>query len=124
MRSPRTEVEDEESKALLSSEESHNSGQLDPAIVEAIRSDIWRLIIRYSVFGVILTVITLATLIFGFGCRIKTHPNLAFHGSELRSNGTHDFKRTVLMVSIDGLRCVHHHQWQVRTVLNSVVLQR
>ncbi|KAF9454872.1 Phosphodiest-domain-containing protein [Macrolepiota fuliginosa MF-IS2] len=32
------------------------------------------------------------------------HPNLAFHGSSLRSNGTHDFRRTVLLVSIDGLR--------------------
>ncbi|PFH53376.1 hypothetical protein AMATHDRAFT_138050 [Amanita thiersii Skay4041] len=32
------------------------------------------------------------------------HPNLRFTGSELRSNGTHDFKRTVLIVSIDGLR--------------------
>ena len=26
---------------------------------------------------------------------------------ELRSNGTHDFKRTVLIISIDGLRCVY-----------------
>lgn len=34
----------------------------------------------------------------------SSHPNLAFHGAELRSNGTHDFKRTVLLVSIDGLR--------------------
>lgn len=33
-----------------------------------------------------------------------THPNLLFHGNGLRSNGTHDFKRTVLIVSIDGLR--------------------
>ncbi|KAF7298845.1 Type I phosphodiesterase nucleotide pyrophosphatase [Mycena indigotica] len=33
-----------------------------------------------------------------------THPNLLFHGDGLRSNGTHDFKRTVLIVSIDGLR--------------------
>jgi hypothetical protein len=32
------------------------------------------------------------------------HPNLLFHGGSLRSNGTHDFRRTVLMVSIDGLR--------------------
>lgn len=32
------------------------------------------------------------------------HPNSQFVGSELRSNGTHDFKRTVLIVSIDGLR--------------------
>ncbi|KAF7348334.1 Type I phosphodiesterase nucleotide pyrophosphatase [Mycena sanguinolenta] len=33
-----------------------------------------------------------------------THPNLLFHGDNVRSNGTHDFKRTVLIVSIDGLR--------------------
>ncbi|KAJ7625296.1 alkaline-phosphatase-like protein [Mycena polygramma] len=33
-----------------------------------------------------------------------THPNLMFHGAGVRSNGTHDFKRTVLIVSIDGLR--------------------
>ncbi|KAJ7600864.1 Phosphodiest-domain-containing protein [Mycena floridula] len=33
-----------------------------------------------------------------------THPNLLFHGNDLRSNGTHEFKRTVLIVSIDGLR--------------------
>ena len=34
------------------------------------------------------------------------HPNLHFHGEEVRSNGTHDFKRTVLIISIDGLRYV------------------
>lgn len=30
--------------------------------------------------------------------------HLLFHGDDIRSNGTHEFKRTVLMVSIDGLR--------------------
>jgi hypothetical protein len=30
--------------------------------------------------------------------------DLHFNGDTLRSNGTHDFKRTVLLVSIDGLR--------------------
>jgi hypothetical protein len=29
---------------------------------------------------------------------------LHFNGDTLRSNGTHNFKRTVLLVSIDGLR--------------------
>ncbi|KAK0487700.1 alkaline-phosphatase-like protein [Armillaria novae-zelandiae] len=33
-----------------------------------------------------------------------SHPNLHFQGEEVRSNGTHDFKRTVLIISIDGLR--------------------
>jgi hypothetical protein len=37
---------------------------------------------------------------------LPTHPNLLFHGGALRSNGTHDFRRTVLLVSIDGLRWV------------------
>lgn len=36
----------------------------------------------------------------------KSHPNSKFVGSELRSNGTHDFKRTVILISIDGLRYV------------------
>lgn len=36
----------------------------------------------------------------------RTHPNLHFDGDVLRSNGTHDFRRTVLIVSIDGLRCL------------------
>jgi hypothetical protein len=30
--------------------------------------------------------------------------DLHFNGDTLRSNGTHDFKRTVILVSIDGLR--------------------
>jgi hypothetical protein len=34
-------------------------------------------------------------------CSVKA---LHFNGDTLRSNGTHEFKRTVLLVSIDGLR--------------------
>lgn len=33
-------------------------------------------------------------------------PRHPFTGTVLRSNGTHEFKRTVLIVSIDGLRLV------------------
>jgi hypothetical protein len=33
-----------------------------------------------------------------------SYTHLHFNGDTLRSNGTHDFKRTVLIVSIDGLR--------------------
>lgn len=35
-----------------------------------------------------------------------SYPPTGSSDSELLSNGTHDFKRTVLMVSIDGLRLV------------------
>lgn len=34
------------------------------------------------------------------------HTPLRFDANEVLSNGTHEFKRTVLLVSIDGLRCV------------------
>lgn len=47
---------------------------------------------------------TLAPPYLGF--RRKPHPNSTFVGTELRSNGTDDFRRTVLIVSIDGLRYV------------------
>ncbi|KAJ3731207.1 Phosphodiest-domain-containing protein [Lentinula guzmanii] len=49
-------------------------------------------------------------LIFGAFARVllrsprQTHPNLSFNGDYIRSNGTHDFRRTALIVSIDGLR--------------------
>ncbi len=39
----------------------------------------------------------------------KEHPNSKFVGGELRSNGTTEFKRTVIIVSIDGLRYVSLH---------------
>lgn len=37
------------------------------------------------------------------------HPNSKFVGGELRSNGTTEFKRTVIIVSIDGLRYANLH---------------
>ncbi|KAJ3747507.1 Phosphodiest-domain-containing protein [Lentinula detonsa] len=49
-------------------------------------------------------------LIFGAFARVllrsprQTHFNLSFNGDYIRSNGTHDFRRTALIVSIDGLR--------------------
>lgn len=47
-------------------------------------------------------------LVFGllgwFSAPSSSITPLHFNGDTLRSNGTHDFKRTVLLVSIDGLR--------------------
>lgn len=101
------QVENEETKALLLpevEEESSNWKHLDAAIVNASRTDTWRLIARNSVLVlVILSIGALAKTLF-FKPVCHKHPNLTFHGSEIRSNGTHEFKRTVLMVSIDGLR--------------------
>jgi hypothetical protein len=50
----------------------------------------------------------LLSLVFGGFYWLSAPPSsiraLHFNGDTLRSNGTHDFKRTVLLVSIDGLR--------------------
>ncbi|KAF8630839.1 hypothetical protein AX17_005198 [Amanita inopinata Kibby_2008] len=100
-------VDDEENKALLHSDVEGGGSiwkHLDTAVVRASETNTWRRIARNSVF-------VLAALIIGaivrtvlLGPISRTHRNLTFCGSELRSNGTHEFKRTVLIVSIDGLR--------------------
>ncbi|TDL22192.1 Phosphodiest-domain-containing protein [Rickenella mellea] len=57
--------------------------------------------------GLVLLILgaSLAPPYLGLGSSNKSpHRNSLFNGAELRSNGTHDFKRTVLIVSIDGLR--------------------
>jgi hypothetical protein len=60
-----------------------------------------------------LAVAILALIVCGFVARTlllasppTTRPraSLHFNGDTLRSNGTHDFKRTLLIVSIDGMR--------------------
>jgi hypothetical protein len=43
-----------------------------------------------------------------FRSQPRAQTSLHFEGKSLRSNGTHDFKRTALIVSIDGLRCLVH----------------
>jgi hypothetical protein len=60
----------------------------------------------------VITVISLISLLVGSAFALAffyttpppAHPDLDFQGHALRSNGTHNFKRTVIMVSIDGLR--------------------
>ncbi|KAK2459691.1 hypothetical protein APHAL10511_008336 [Amanita phalloides] len=104
---PNSPEQDEENKALLSAELEEGApswADSDTAVVEASRANTWGRIARNSAIALVI----LAMLAFAKNMLFKTdsrvHPNLVFHGAELRSNGTHDFKRTVLMVSIDGLR--------------------
>ncbi|KAJ7486159.1 alkaline-phosphatase-like protein [Mycena galericulata] len=54
--------------------------------------------------GALIALLITGTLARSLLLSPPTHPNLLFHGDDVRSNGTHDFKRTVLIVSIDGLR--------------------
>ncbi len=49
--------------------------------------------------------------------------NLHFDGQTLRSNGTQEFKRTVLLVSIDGLRHAPQNKHFVSTLLTGRIEQ-
>ncbi|KAG1766183.1 alkaline-phosphatase-like protein [Suillus occidentalis] len=56
---------------------------------------------RFAGFGVLLSLILAATL---FELWPRTRHDTRIRRDALYSNGTHEFKKTVLMVSIDGLR--------------------
>lgn len=100
------EVDNGENTALLS-EEAQDWGQLDTTVAKGGQTTTWWRIVQYGVLAVVILAGTATlTKTFCFEPAVSNHPNLSFHGSQLRSNGTHDFKRTVVMVSIDGLRWV------------------
>lgn len=104
-RDVRDEVVDEERKALLS-EESED-------LEDTQQQHTWRVI------RVMLETLALCFVFFCLGYffvppllnAILPHPRGRppkdfFDNQKLRSNGTHDFKKTALIVSIDGLRYV------------------
>jgi hypothetical protein len=97
-------AEDEERKGLLAgidASDEHDSNSL------LASSESWP-----SQRTAATTIVFLITLVFGgifalsffYTTPKPAHPDLHFQGQALRSNGTHNFKRTVLIVSIDGLR--------------------
>lgn len=61
---------------------------------------------RTIIWTAIIFIILLVSGVFARRLLVGPPPNArpSFSGSALRSNGTHEFKRTVLIVSIDGLR--------------------
>ncbi|KAF8500851.1 Phosphodiest-domain-containing protein [Russula emetica] len=67
-------------------------------------------LLSFGLARIAVVVVGLLCLVFGLLCWFSAPPSsitpLHFNGDTLRSNGTHDFKRTVLLVSIDGLRDV------------------
>ena len=96
----------EERKGLLSGVDALPDSEADePKLSQAwFRSTL----LSYGPARVAVIVGAVVGLVFGVfywlltpSCPVK---GLHFNGDTLRSNGTHDFKRTVLLVSIDGLR--------------------
>ena len=65
-------------------------------------------LLSFGLARIAVVVAGLVCLVFGLLCWSSAPPSsitlLHFNGDTIRSNGTHDFKRTVLLVSIDGLR--------------------
>lgn len=105
----------EERKALLPS----GSGEPDNLNSEDIEDkDGWssrRITLTALVLIVLLITGAFTILVLGGSPGRKRQPAAS---SILRSNGTHEFKPTVLIVSIDGLRCVLLRQKWVVDVPN------
>ena len=94
-------LDPEERKGLLSTDDDYDDGPEDNSDVKPWK----RKKIVFTAF------IFIALLITGVIARAllrttRPSPRHPFTGTVLRSNGTHEFKRTVLIVSIDGLRLV------------------
>jgi hypothetical protein len=95
---------DEELRGLLAgvdASDDHDSSSL-PTTSEPWPSK------RMAIITVISLIMLIAggifALLFFYTTPKRAHPDLDFTGHALRSNGTHNFKRTVIIVSIDGLR--------------------
>ena len=94
-------LDPEERKGLLSTDDDYDDGPEDHSDAKPWK----RKKIVFTAF------IFIALLITGIIARAllrttRPSPRHPFTGTVLRSNGTHEFKRTVLIVSIDGLRLV------------------
>lgn len=64
-----------------------------------------QVIVVVMVFAMLLLGATVSRPLLGSGPpKCNSHPNTHFAGDKLRTNGTHEYKRTVLLISIDGLR--------------------
>jgi hypothetical protein len=78
------------------------------SFVEAEKLNLKQTSLSFGLARIAVVVTALLCLVFGLLCWFSAPPSsitlLHFNGDTIRSNGTHDFKRTVLLVSIDGLR--------------------
>ncbi|THH20578.1 hypothetical protein EW146_g790 [Bondarzewia mesenterica] len=110
--SPHDDLEnatDDERKGLLSSAEdtllkSDDGSDKGANYVHFIRSSAFEILGLVGVMILILLVMSVASLLANTSGTSRSAKSLHFDGDTLRSNGTHQFKRTVLIVSIDGLR--------------------
>lgn len=103
---PKT-VEAEERKGLLSQDDDpydHDSFEEDDDTRQQTRTRAWSRTriasVAIALIGLLVTGTFARTVLFAKSSR----PPAPYSETALHSNGTHEFKRTVLIVSIDGLR--------------------
>lgn len=95
---------DEERKGLLANVD--DSADISEPELQARPLARKRIVVTAAVLIALLVTGAFArTLLLSSPVGRQIHPSW-FTGDEIRSNGTHDFQRTVLIVSIDGLRYV------------------
>jgi hypothetical protein len=94
----------EERKGLLSGLDTFSTGT-DESLSPLCH---YRALFSFRLAGVVATITALLGVASGVFYWLSLPSNSInadhFNGDTLRSNGTHEFKRTVLIVSIDGLR--------------------
>jgi len=108
--------EAEERKGLLSRDDDpydHDSSEEDDIQQQPRSWSRTRIAsVAIALIGLLVAGTFARTVLFAKSSRPPAHHN-SYSETALRSNGTHEFKRTVLIVSIDGLRylsaflCVH-----------------
>ena len=112
---PRRDYEDavapEETKGLLSGSDSHRDTFADAPDSEDVFSRqhkrSWKRSLGLgSLLALVLLAVYSGAVVYRKSQALARAKALHFDGDELRSNGTHDFRRTVLLVSIEGLRYV------------------
>ncbi|KAF9562603.1 Phosphodiest-domain-containing protein [Agrocybe pediades] len=109
---PRTpkQFESEERRGLLNTGEDDHDEFPGSYQEDASDSKSWSrrriTLVAASVIGLLVTGTLARTALFGNPIRMPQHTQqqATFSGDVLRSNGTENFKRTVVIVSIDGLR--------------------
>jgi hypothetical protein len=95
----------EERRGLLSGVDTFSTGA-DESKVSLFCH--YRALFSFRLAGIMVTITALLGVVSSVFYWLSAPPNLInadhFNGDTLRSNGTHEFKRTVLLMSIDGLR--------------------
>lgn len=100
--SPEEQDTSDERKGLLW-EEAEDEFATDDPVLQPSSSSRRRRCCAGALIALILAAVVIPALYFGLRA---PRPVADFDSQKLRSNGTHQFKKTALIVSIDGLRYV------------------